>query len=159
MSLIYAKTAQGQHEIETRERRLPPRLRSALILVDGKRNEDELAKLIQNADETLRALLDLEMIAVVAGRAAKEVRTAEPEAPAAAAPAFSAEEFVTMRRDAVRALNDLLGPEAESLALRLERSADPEQLRAALERAVTYIANARGGGAAATFAARFLKVG
>lgn len=60
-------------------------------------------------------------------------------------------------RDAVRALNDLLGPEAESLALRLERATDEDQLRAGLERAVQYIANARGGGAAASFATRFLK--
>lgn len=159
MPLIYAKTAQGQREIETRERRLAPRLRSALILVDGKRTEEELAKLIQNADETLKSLLDAELIAIVGGRPAKEARPVEPEAPEAAAPAVTPEEFAALRRDAVRALNDLLGPEAESLALRLERAADQEQLRVALERAVTYIANARGGGAAASFASRFLKVG
>jgi hypothetical protein len=65
-------------------------------------------------------------------------------------------EFEATRRDAVRAINDLLGPEAENLALKMERATDAEQLRAALERAVAYIANARGGGAAAQFAAKFL---
>lgn len=154
MPIIYAKTAQGQHEIETRERRLSPRARSALILVDGKRSDDELAKLIQNADETLQGLLDAELIEAVAGKPAKEA--APPAEAAPAPPAVPAEDLAALRREAVRALNDLLGPEAESLALRLERSTDMAQMRVVLERAVTYIANARGGGAAATFAARFL---
>ena len=61
-----------------------------------------------------------------------------------------------MRREAVRAVHDLLGPDADSLALRMERAATDDDLRVALERAVAYIANARGGGAAAKFAARFL---
>ncbi len=158
MSIIYAKTPLGLHEIATRERRLSPRLRSALILVDGKRDEEELARLIQNADETLRALLEAELIAAVAGKPGRSSKPAElDEAPPAEPPGMSAVELATARRDAVRALNDLLGPEAESLALRMERAADADQLRVALERAVQYIANARGGGAAANFAARFLK--
>ena len=160
MSIIYAKTPLGLHEIATRERRLSPRLRSALILVDGKRDEEELARLIQNADETLQALLEAQLIAAVAGKSARSSRPAELEpepAPATAPGGLSAADLATLRRDAVRALNDLLGPEAESLALRLERAADEDQLRAGLERAVQYIANARGGGAAASFATRFLK--
>lgn len=158
MSIIYAKTPLGLHEIATRERRLSPRLRSALILVDGKRDEEELARLIQNADETLRALLEAELIAAVAGKPGRSSKPAElDEAPPAEPAGMSAVELATARRDAVRALNDLLGPEAESLALRMERAADADQLRLALERAVQYIANARGGGAAASFAARFLK--
>ena len=44
MATIYSKTADGQNEIETRARRLSPRARSTLILVDGKRSEAELGK-------------------------------------------------------------------------------------------------------------------
>lgn len=162
MSTIYAKTAQGLHEIATRERRLSPRLRSALILVDGKRDQDELSRLIQNPDETLQALLEAQLIAAVAsGKPARSSKPAEldeePAAAAAPGAGLSATDLAALRREAVRALNDLLGPEAESLAMRMERAGDEEQLRAALERAVQYIANARGGGAAATFATRFLK--
>ncbi len=61
-----------------------------------------------------------------------------------------------LRGAAVRAVNDLLGPSGEGLAMRLERATDANELHAALERAVTYIANARGGGAAAAFASRFI---
>lgn len=160
MATIYAKTAAGQNEIETRARRIPPRLRSALILVDGKRGENDLGKLIQQPEETLKALLDAGLIEVVAGTAPRSA-SAEPAPAPAGQPApakatASQADFETLRRDAVRAVNDLLGPSAEILALKLERAADPQQLRDALERAVTYIANARGGGPASQFAARFL---
>lgn len=162
MATIYSKTADGQNEIETRARRLTPRARSTLILVDGKRSAAELGKLVQQADETLQALLEAGLIEVVATKSAplKDTVPAPLSGAAAAAPApasgMAVVEFEATRRDAVRAINDLLGPEAETLALRMERAADADQLRVALERAVAYIANARGGGAAAQFAAKFL---
>ncbi|WP_284614647.1 hypothetical protein [Aquabacterium humicola] len=164
MPTIYVKTADGQNEIETRARRLSPRLRSALILVDGKRSDTELSKLIQQHDETLQALLDAGLIQAVAAApsrtATAEAAPSPAPAPApaptkpAAAPAQA--DLSTRRREAVRAVNDLLGPAAETLALKIERATNDEQFREALERAVTYIANARGGGPAAQFAARFL---
>jgi hypothetical protein len=162
MATIYSKTADGQNEIETRARKLSPRARSALILVDGKRSTVDLGKLVQQADETLQALLEAGLIEVVAVKSApaRDSSPAPLASAAAASPApasgMALVEFEATRRDAVRAINDLLGPEAENLALKLERSTDAEQLRAALERAVAYIANARGGGAAAQFAGKFL---
>lgn len=158
MATTYAKTADGQHEIETRARRLTPRARSALILVDGKRTDAELGKLVQQAEETLKALLEQGLIEVVATRSSsKDEGPASVPGPAAVpSPALAAVEFEATRRDAVRAINDLLGPDAEMLALKIERATDELQLRAALERAVAYIANARGGGAATQFAAKFL---
>ncbi|HRD85230.1 MAG TPA: hypothetical protein PLF63_08655, partial [Rubrivivax sp.] len=57
MPTIYRKTAKGQTEVETRSHRLAPRFRSVLILVDGRRTDDELAKLMPHAGEgTLEAL-------------------------------------------------------------------------------------------------------
>lgn len=161
MATIYSKTADGQHEIETRARRISPRARSTLILVDGKRTDAELGKLVQQAEETLQALLEqglIEVTATTSSRSApKEEGPASVPGPASApSPALAMVEFEAVRRDAVRAINDLLGPEAETLALKIERATDELQLRAALERAVAYIANARGGGAATQFAAKFL---
>jgi dsDNA-specific endonuclease/ATPase MutS2 len=161
MATIYSKTADGQNEIETRARRLTPRARSALILVDGKRSNVELGKLVQQADETLQALLEqglIEVVATVSSRSAAkdEGPTSVPGPASAPSPALAMVEFEATRRDAVRAINDLLGPEAETLALKIERASDELQLRSALERAVAYIANARGGGAATQFAAKFL---
>ncbi len=46
MATIYRKTEKGRLEIDTRAHRLTPRLRAALILVDGQRSHTELAKLV-----------------------------------------------------------------------------------------------------------------
>lgn len=164
MATIYSKTADGQHEIETRARRLTPRARSALILVDGKRSDADLSKLVQQADEALQALLEQGLIEVVAPsksspRDEGPASVSGPSSlPGSSLPSatMAKVEFVAMRREAVRAITDLLGPDAEMLALKIERANDELQLRAALERAVAYIANARGGGAAAQFTAKFL---
>jgi hypothetical protein len=166
MGTIYRKTAEGQAEIETRARKLSPRLRSALIMVDGKRTDEDLRKLLaQQADETLQALLDQGLIEASgaaasrpatrpAGASAPEAATPAPQAPAAPAPA---RDFPTLRREAVRAVNELLGPMGEMVALKLEQAKNADELRNALEKAVTVIGNARGGAAAVQFARQFIE--
>jgi hypothetical protein len=57
MPTIYRKTAKGQGEIETRVHRLAPRFRSLLILVDGRRTDDELMRLVPQFGETALAAL------------------------------------------------------------------------------------------------------
>jgi hypothetical protein len=163
MATIYRKTPDGQAEIETRARRLGPRLRTALIMVDGKRSDEDLRKLIaQEADETLQALLSQGLIEVVAITQPRPARVA-PAAPATlpptepAAAAAPIRDLNTVRREAVRAVNDLLGPMGEMLAIKLEQAKNGAELQAALERAVTVIGNARGGGAAAQFARQFIQ--
>jgi len=158
MATIYAKTADGQNEIETRARRITPRARSLLILIDGKRSDEELAKLVQQFDETLPLLLDgglVEAVATTSSRSSSK-SAAPAEAPVPPPPAEITADLATLRREAVRAVNDLLGPMGESLAVKLEKATNVPELRETLERAVAYIANARGGAAAAQFATRFL---
>lgn len=152
MSLIYRKTAKGLSEIETRANRLPPRLRSALIVVDGRRNLAELRPLILQPDETLAALAEQGFI--------EAIREAAPPPPAAA-PAAAAgaagnpNDFEQTRRAAVRALNDLLGPAAESLAIKIEKARNLAELTPLLTQAAQSVANMRGRGAAEAFAKRF----
>lgn len=57
---VYAKTAMGQQEVQTRAFGLVPSLRRVLILVDGKRHGHELAVLIPGQDivAILRQLTD-----------------------------------------------------------------------------------------------------
>ena len=166
MAIVYRKTAKGVAEIETRAHRLTPRMRSALILVDGKRSDAELASMIQQqATETLHALAGQGFIEVLtidtapAPSAPPVVSAAAPPRPpaptTAAAPAPAAPDLQARRREAVRAVNDLLGPAAESAALRLERARNVDELRAALQAAVQTIGAARGRQAAESFAARF----
>jgi hypothetical protein len=157
MATIYRKTEKGQTEIETRLFRLLPRLRTALILVDGHRNDNELAKLIPGDPvASLQTLLTdgfIEVVAIVEQRAVP--RPPEPAARAAAAPA-PMPAFDQRRRDAIRALNDQLGPGAEVLAIRLEKCPDWNHMLPILQAAQQVLRTARGTSVAADFGSRFI---
>jgi len=156
MTTIYRKTVRGHAEIETRTLHLSPRLRTALIMVDGRRTDEELRLMILGQpDQTLQALTEQGLIEAIAITVSGSSHGGDaPAAPAAPKPGV---EFQTLRREAVRALNEALGPDAESLAMRMERAARFDELRPLLELAITVIGNARGGGAATKFATRFLE--
>ena len=157
MPIIFRKTSKGVAEIETRANRLPPRVRSTLILVDGKRDSEDLKSLVsQKAEEALQTLVDQGFIEAVG----ETMRVAPPLAPpVAAAPAaayaVATPDFETLRRNAVRALNDALGPAAASLAIRMERARSMVDLQPLLGQATQLVAGARGQAAAEAFAARF----
>ena len=88
MPIIFRKTAKGVAEIETRAHRLPPRMRSTLILVDGKRDADDMRALVtQQADESLAALLEQGFIEAVGETMRAAPAPAQRTAAAAPAPA------------------------------------------------------------------------
>jgi hypothetical protein len=166
MSTIYRKTAKGQAEIETRAHRLPPRLRGALILVDGQRSEADLAKLIavepQTTLETLLAEGFIDVFAILADRG--PITTVDvplpgpdsgpvPLSPAAAAP------IDAVKRDAVRFLNDKLGPPAQSLAVRIERAQSMTELMPLLAQATQTLRSFGGAAVSEDFISRFMSGG
>lgn len=162
MATVYRKTAKGQAEVETRVHRLLPRLRTALILVDGRRDEDELHKLIPGEPEaTLKTLIDDGFIepAAVATEKARPGAAPAGTRPADAGPKspFNPKAFEQHRQAAVRALNDLLGPFAEAAAVKIERCKTWDELMPALEFAQRTIVNARGESAAAEFGRQFIE--
>lgn len=152
MTTIFRKTAKGIEEVQTRAHRLSPRARSALILVDGQRSDDDLAKLITvQAAETLQTLLDGGFIEATATVVAAP---ATPVAPSPAPLARPAMNFELVRREAVRRLLEQIGPTlGEPLAMRMERTKDIEALRPILITARGVIANLRGERAAADYIA------
>lgn len=160
------KTAKGQTEIETRAHRLTPRLRALLILVDGKRDAAALGALVPQADSLLEELLAQGFVEAPAAAeappppapqpAAPAARPAAAPAPAPKAPSSGSGDFDALRRNAVRALNDELGPAAESMAIRIERARSMAELRPLLVQAAQLVANMRGRGPAEAYAARFL---
>jgi hypothetical protein len=167
MTTVYRKTPKGTQEIETRAHRLSPRLRSVLILVDGRRSDDELRTLVPlGFDEALRSLLDDGFIDAIAGTAAPRSPPSPPAGPAprpapappppAPAPAPGGADFAIVRRESVKWLNDQLGPMAETLAIKMERARSPAELRPLLEVAERMIGSARGSQAAAAFRSRFI---
>jgi len=160
MTTIYRKTEKGVDEIATRANRLVPRLRTALILVDGTRGESELSQLIaQHPAETLQELLTLgyiEVASIVEAPPKKAAEEAPSKKPAAeAATSSSSKSFTAFRAEAVRAFNDLTGPAGEALAIKMEKASSREQLAPLLQMAHQIIGNARGTEAANEFKARF----
>jgi hypothetical protein len=165
MTSVYRKTGKGVAEIGTRAHGLAPRLRQALIMVDGNRTDDDLAKLIlAQPAETLSILLEqgyIELAATHAPRVASS-NSGRPSIPGAATTAGSSDSptstdhFEAHRRESVRYVNDQLGPLAETLAIRLEKASDWAQLRAHLETATEFLRAARGATTADDFAARFI---
>jgi len=225
MNIVYRKTAKGITEIETRAHRLTPRLRNALILVDGRRTGETLATLVTvDAAGALASLLADGFIEDVLGLA-EPVRVSEalpaevaipaiaviPAIPAIAAeeppaardtPAFAATEpneqalpspvvafsvtepselsipllstafaatepnqlsrpsvfglpFEVMRREAMHQLDEDLGVNAETLNIKIGRSASMSELQALLARAVLIQRRVHGEAAADAFAERF----
>lgn len=161
MSIIFRKTAKGVHEIETREHRLPPRLRNVLILVDGRRDVATLRGLVpQQVDDVLNMLVEQAFIEAAgqaapapAPRAADDARIQGTVSPVAASSAPS-QPFNIRQRAAVRDLNDAIGPMAEALAIRMERARHDADLRALVQTAVQLIGNSRGRSVAEAYAKR-----
>jgi hypothetical protein len=190
---IYRKTSKGIREIETRECHLSPRLRTALILVDGRRGDSELRRMIfGEADEALRALLEQGFIEAVAAAAPSTASATVPGslavatvpgsldpatvpgslAPAAPRPTVPGElapttvpaelrtltgkAFEQLRRDAVRAFADAVGPMSEALAIKMEKARTHDDLRPLLGMAMNIILNTRGSKVAGDFSTRFL---
>jgi hypothetical protein len=157
MPLIYRKTAKGLTEIETRAHRLPPRLRSALILVDGRRDVNDLKPLItQQAEETLSSLAEQGFIEAVGENARSGSPPPAPApAPSASATTAGGNDFDSTRRAAVRQLNDQLGPAAENLSIKMEKARNLGELMPLLVQGAQSIAAMRGRSAAEAFAKRF----
>jgi hypothetical protein len=166
---VFHKSAKGSEALATRSPALTPKLRSTLILVDGKRRFEELAKLAQvlgDAEQMIAALVDLGFVEQTSGgESAPDVVVGDPSQPisgaapvsggaAGSAPAVRpAVPLADAKRYAVRRLTDLLGPTAESLCLRLEGARNATEFMAAIQRAESVLRDFSGAKVAAQFAA------
>lgn len=157
MRTIYRKTAKGIAEIETRALRLAPRLRSALILVDGKRTSDDLSNLILNEPEaTLASLLSDGFIEILATLAEPAPRSATSQGAAGAPAASAARTFENLRRDAGRDLSSQLGPLADDISLKIERAKSIAELQPVLLAGAQMLQRLKGSAAAEAFAQRYI---
>lgn len=172
MATVYRKTDKGRNEIETRANRLLPRLRSALIVIDGQRSDEQLRGMVAgDFDATVEALLGGGYIEVVSvsdprGQPRAAPATAAPAAapaaamppPPPAAPADPRQALADRKRQAVRFLTDRLGPAAEGAALRIESARSPLDLGGALEKAEALLRQMNGNATANAFRAQFIEL-
>jgi hypothetical protein len=149
---IYQKTDKGVQSLATRDPVLTPKLRSMLIMVDGKRGVDELGKLaaaLGEPEQLLAQLLALRMVEAVASAtppASESAGLSSAPAPLAAVPLSEAKRF------AVRRLTDLLGPTAEDLCLRVESARTAADFKVVVKRAEAVLREFGGSDMAASFA-------
>ncbi len=93
---VYVKTPLGQTEIQSRALRLTPRLRAALILIDGRRTDADIAALAgQEAESSIERLMELGCIEIA-------LPTVVPVAPAQPRPAVAAVAAAPVKIEAVQ---------------------------------------------------------
>jgi hypothetical protein len=154
MTTLFRKTAKGTEAIASRMHGPGPRLRPTLILVDGKRDLDELGRLSgmgSEAGRILEQLLQEGFVEVVPDAAPAPPR----ERPAARVPApNAAETLLAAQRATARRLSALLGPQADPLCLKIESTRTWPEFVAAAARAAAVLREVRGETTAAAFMAR-----
>lgn len=144
-SAVFLKTDNGREALTSRPPGLTPRLRSLLIMTDGKRTVAELDKML-GAEGAAGPLLE-QLVAqgwlhgqgapgAGAASAATGVDTALAPAALDTLPPVVEETwpFLDARRRVVRFINDQLGPMGETLAIRVESCKSASELQLALPR-------------------------
>jgi hypothetical protein len=133
MQAIYVKTAKGQEEVATRAFQLPSRVRSLLVMVDGKNSGEQL---VANTAALGDSAAFFSML----------VEGGFIEAVAAASPATG--NVKVPPRELVRKVchlvSDILGPAGDSLTLKLEKAASLEEFASHVEQCRDVISNAAG---------------
>lgn len=139
-NLVFHKTEAGAREVGAPGLGLAPKLRRALILVDGSKSVTDLAPMFRPGEvEAILAELQSRGLVSLEGGAVAPVTASEPgSAPAAA---VSAEQFEEIRKAAVREISHRLGPNGDALALKVDRCRTPEELRIALREAEKILAS------------------
>ena len=150
-SLVFHKSEAGAREIATPAHGLSPKLRRALIMIDGVKTVAELAPMFRpgEVDAILAELQDKGLVTLTGGELAP---VAAKAVAGPAAGAIKAEHFEEVRRRAMREISDRLGPNGDTLALKIERCKTPEDLRSALREAEKIMASFLGAEYGRTFA-------
>ncbi|MBL8524647.1 MAG: hypothetical protein JNN20_13230 [Betaproteobacteria bacterium] len=119
-ALVFVKTEKGHEEIDRRTYHLNFKHRTALIVVDGVSNAELLLpKIPGDGVSLLEELWRDGFIAPSTGEPANVVSKASPPAAETESATFDLE---AMKRSAVKAIEAILGPNGESLAIAIERA-------------------------------------
>jgi len=146
---VFAKTAKGTAELAARSGALSLAQRRLLILVDGVREVDQLAALVPSALAESLAVLEQGGFITLLGGAVGGGDT-EPGASTLIPEAEMTTVFEAKSR-AVRAINDLLGPAADALAMAIEAAQSGDELRPLIREAERLVALAHGAATAQAF--------
>lgn len=150
---IYRKSGKGTEAIASRS--LTGKLRTVLILVDGKKPVEELRRLVAGLGEAQDLLAQLEadgylelVAAPAAAPASSPIAVPSATKPAAAPPAPA---LAPVKQLATRLLLEALGPLADDLCLKIEAASTLPQFIEAMKRAYAMVREVRGQAAADRF--------
>jgi len=160
---VPVKTNEGRDEIEHRTRKLPPMLRSILLIVDGERSARHLRELAVSLHGPADALEQLEGMGLIASSAAvaaslaaqAPVRAAAASAPGDAAASPPAQRYQALYSLMSEAVRDHLGLRGYFLQLKIERCSNSDELAAVLPELSAALAKARKDEVAAQIEAQF----
>ncbi|SDW60495.1 hypothetical protein [Lysobacter enzymogenes] len=160
---VPVKTNEGRDEIEHRTRKLPPMLRSILLIVDGERSARHLRELAVSLHGPADALEQLEGMGLIASSAAvaaslaaqAPVRAAAASASADAAASPPAQRYQALYSLMSEAVRDHLGLRGYFLQLKIERCSNSDELAAVLPELSAALAKARKDEVAAQIEAQF----
>ena len=154
---IYHKTLKGTEAIANRHSGLPPKLRSLLIMVDGKRSYTDLSGVgaVLGDFEALLSQLAGDGLIEAAGGPAPAAAAAAAAAAAdheATAPAvLVAVSLPEAKRFASHLLMDILGPSSDVLCMKIEAAHNLADFISAIKRARDIVREIKGGHAAERF--------
>ena len=132
---VLQKTRKGTEELRTRLHGLGPRLRQLLILIDGKRDTAELARLLPGP-EFAQQLARLGHDGFVTRPADAPIG---PDPARVVQPAPAVEDLRTLSARVTRALLDTMGPNGDDIAIRVERARSIDELRSLLPAVLSVI--------------------
>ncbi len=153
---IYHKTSKGMESIANRQSGLGPRLRSLLIMIDGKRNFSDLSALTGECEALLEQLAQDGMIEPVGGTtpAAAGPASSWPDSQAATTPApLAVASLPEAKKVATRLLVELLGPTSEVLCMKIESAGKLADFVTAVKRARDIVRDVKGAATAERFIA------
>lgn len=144
---VFAKTEKGRAEVATRQAGLDAKTRMLFIMLDGQTPVGQLAQKLTHLGDLgpyLQKLLALELIAPAdgAGEGTKPAAALEPGKAPSEPPLEAA------RREALRRLHELLGPDADLFAPGLEAAGSAAGLLDEVQRVADVVRSVAGKGKA-----------
>ncbi|USX27604.1 hypothetical protein NHH73_04680 [Oxalobacteraceae bacterium OTU3CINTB1] len=155
---IYDKTAKGKEEIATRKYQLAPRLRALLVLIDGRRTEEELLRNVAGLGlgaSALAELLEHGYIVPATGYAAlvEEPAPAEPPLQSAqTAQTAQIAQFQSIYDFYNKTIKNTIGLRGFTLQLKVEKASSVAELRELRHAYIEAVQKARGSETAAALA-------
>lgn len=151
IDLIFDKTDKGREEIATRKHHLAPRLRSLLVLVDGKHRTEDLLRKVSGLGLTEQALAELREKAFIEAVETLPVAAAPAEPVEAAAQSVPGDglaegesQFQALYNFFTETIRSTLGLRGYALQLKVERCTAIDDFRALRQTYVDAVLKAKG---------------